>query len=371
MNAVIIICDDPRINLVKEAIQPLLITRISVVTNFDTGINLLFEKQPLVVFIQDEIGGVKGETVRDHVTSLFQSNSPRFITLDRADFCSGLVRNFSDGINLNLPVKELVAVFMKHLQRITGIRWAEAFPPSPVAGLPDSLHNNNREGLLFPAGESPAPEIPVTAATKSSQPDSSTDVIGMTIPPFHREADPTTTVRRWFRRGKILKIAALTLLVYGVISCNTPPDSGLRNDDVICRRSSAPPVSLPPVIVKPSTDNRTVPSFIHPQWLDPTFGPTGGGWERYCSPRLEFFVFREQGIIRIILIVALREGALTRAFVSGALRELCGATLTESGSRSVRGDYLVHRRKSSTGAEVLFYRKNHTGGTLGVVMIIS
>ena len=144
MNSVIIISSDPRIVPVKEAIQPLLLAKISIVPDFDTGLKEVFEKRPLVVFIQDEIAGVKGETVTRHIKSLLQANSPQFINLDRTAGPS-MNRDSSHGIDLNLPDIELVAVFREYLKKVPSIRWKEqvakpAESGPPIRSLPVGFH---------------------------------------------------------------------------------------------------------------------------------------------------------------------------------------------------------------------------------------
>ena len=144
MNSVIIISNDPRIVSVKDAIQPLLLAKIGIVPDFDTGLKEVFEKRPLVVFIQDKIAGVKGETVTRHIKSLLQANSPQFINLDLAAE-PGMSRDSRHGINLNLPDVELIAVFIKHLEAISSIRWKEALakpeePGPPIRSQPTGFH---------------------------------------------------------------------------------------------------------------------------------------------------------------------------------------------------------------------------------------
>ncbi len=398
MNTVIIICDDPRIKLVKEALQSLLTTRVCVVTNFDAGVNAVFEKQPLVVFIQDEIAKINGDTLKYHVKSLFQENSPQFITLDHADYCSGLVRNFSDGINLNLPVEELVAVFRQHLMKISGILWMEQIPPPTASGsqlyinqaddqpiIPvidppamkkDDVPTSGQESLIFPVIEITSPDIPSPATAESSSLDTTPAHLPMTVSLFQQKAFPARpSVRQWSRLSHVLMVTALMLLACGVIFVIFPSNTGQRLVDVVRRSSSSDHPLASAVTAKPSTDRNpgvwTVPSFILLEWLDPTYGAARSGWERYCSSRLEFFIFRHEGEIKVVQIVALEKGALTRSFISAALRELYGATITGTGSRSVRDGYLIEQKKSSTRTQVLFYKNRRTGETLGVIILLS
>ena len=81
MNTIIIISNDPRMVLVREALQPLLLAKVSIVPDFNSGLEEVFDKRPQVVFIQHEIAGVTGEMVSRTIKALLQANSPRFIHL--------------------------------------------------------------------------------------------------------------------------------------------------------------------------------------------------------------------------------------------------------------------------------------------------
>jgi flagellar FliL protein len=111
-----------------------------------------------------------------------------------------------------------------------------------------------------------------------------------------------------------------------------------------------------------------LPSFIPKEGLDPKYGTAKPGWERYLSPRREYLVFRENGAIRAIQIMALQKDAIDASFVSAALRELCGDATCVIRSRSSRDGYLIEQGETSTKAEVIFYKTTGTGETRGVVL---
>jgi flagellar FliL protein len=111
-----------------------------------------------------------------------------------------------------------------------------------------------------------------------------------------------------------------------------------------------------------------LPSFIPKEGLDPTYGAARPGWERYVSPRLEYLIFRENGAIRALQVIALQKEAIDAPFISSALRELCGDATCMIRTRSSRDGYLIEQGQTSTKAEVIFYKKKGTGETRGVVI---
>lgn len=402
MNAIIIISDDPCVTLIKDAIQPFLITKVCAVSDFDAGLNAIFEKQPLVVFIQDEINGINGETVSHHVKSLLQANSPRFITLDRAAVCPGLIRDFSDGINLNHPFQELVAIFNKHLLKIPGLLWTgqcgfESLAPSrssyqdvgPLLLVIDPFAHEKsevptetpspttrlaltgeaplsrsemtaRECLLFPEIEIPPWVAPAPAL--DPEPDHPRAMaISFQAAPFPAASVPrkpeTPHGRR--RAAQALLICGSTLFFFCSV-CSKP--LGIPPSEVPSPAPSSPPQVAPL--------GNTLPSFIPKEGLDPAYGAVRPGWERYLSSHREYFIFREKGVIRVLQIVALKKEAITPHFVSSLLGELCGAASTVMGSKSVHNGYLIQRGVTSTKAEVTYYRRRETGEIRGIVITL-
>jgi flagellar FliL protein len=391
MNTVIIICNDPRIVLVKEAIQPLLTAKIAIVPDFDTGLKEVFEKRPLAVFIQEEIAGVKGETVTRHIKSLLQANSPQFIQLAHTTG-PDTIRAFSDGINLNLPLQELIALFREHLQKVPGIRWKEqvASPvefvslnhPQQNAPTLDEVFSGNQpdeqasahEDEIFSFkkhfnNEHSAPQpvrVPEPQQTASDS-DWMTGVDSEDVP-FPVEAAAHTRQRRI---PLAIVGAVLAALVCGVVLyLRYPAGPKPESDAVPPKHPITASVPAAPATTAPAgTVHRVVlPSFIPKVGLDPTYGTARPGWERYVSPRREYLVFRENGAIRAIQIIALQKDAIDDSFVSAALRELCGDGTCVIRSRSSRDGYLIEQGQTPTKAEVIFYKKKDTGETRGVVI---
>ena len=427
MNTVIIICNDPRIALVKEAIQPLLMAKIAIIPDFDIGLKEVFDKRPLVVLFQDEIAGVKGETVTRHIRSLLQENSPQFIHLDHAASGPGIIRDFSDGINLDLPVEELIAVFREHLQHVSGIRWKEQIPkpvesgtpsrPPQAATHPDEVFpvDHSRDAPVptpkayakedevfsifpefspFPEAVLPSPPVPVplseTADSSRQQPPASlsekapepparlsepaSDTAGMSgadseVVPFPVESNAPTSLSRvpLVIVGGVLVALVCGVLLYMFFSAGPKPQNGAVTPK---QQISVPTPAAPAKQPAPTgvTLRERLPSFIPKEGLDPTYGAARPGWERYVSPRLEYLIFRENGAIRALQVIALQKESIDAPFISSALRELCGDATCMIRTRSSRDGYLIEQGQTSTKAEVIFYKKKGTGETRGVVI---
>ena len=422
MNTIIIICNDPRIAQVRDLLQPLLVTRIVIVADFDTGLKEVFEKRPLVVFIQDEIGGVRGETVTRHIKALLQANSPCFIQLEHPSPGAGMSAVPGRGINLNLPEEELVEQFREELAHCPDIAWKkengsvaeagvsfldpegeadEAFTffspdeeePGPPEPVPPPPAQKQSPPLTPPSGVTesrpePAvpPAFPPAAAAVVSPPPQAPPVERVPVappapphpapavaspgeplpeePPF--PVEPVTPGRS--RRLLLLGGVAVLIVCGGLIFLFLPKlfaPAGPVPGEVTAPRKHPIPAAVPPVPA-----GAKLPSFIPREGLDPAYGAARPGWERYAGADREFLLFREGGKLRALQVIALRADAIAPAQVSSILRELCGDAATTVSSRSERDGYLVEQRAVAGGGEVLIYTKKGTGETRGVVITL-
>ena len=115
---------------------------------------------------------------------------------------------------------------------------------------------------------------------------------------------------------------------------------------------------------------RRIPSFIPQEGFDSTYGEAKPGWERYVSPRHEYLLFREKGVFRALQVIARQQEAIDPPFVASLFKELCGDPPVIR-SKSSRDGYLIEQGESSTGAEVILYKKKGTGETRGVVITLT
>ena len=401
MNTVIMICDDPRIVLVKEAIQPLLSAKISILPDFDTGLKEVFERRPQVVFIQDEIAGVKGEAVTRHIRSLLQANAPHLIQLGHTPPGFEAVRDFSDSINLNLPNDELIASFREQLERLSDVRWKEDVSKPADSetndAMPEAAYDGASLSFSTPVAPPSAPSVERTASPSIEKPSAAPPApnlssrserqalppsdpeplshpkaappVGMTEvtteePPF--AAMPASSVR-WRRTALLVGVGVLVAII--CVALYLLALSGKKPRVVAAPVKYSIPVAPPQKrLISGAVQRQFLPSFIPKEGLDTTYGAAKPGWERYVSPRHEYLLFREEGKFRVLQVIALQPGAIDIPFVSSLLREICGATTTVIKSRTGRDGYDIEQGEASKGAEVIFYKKKGTGETRGVVI---
>ena len=423
MNSIIMISNDPRVAVVRETFQQLLVARITLLSDFDTGLKEVFEKRPLVVFIQDEIAGVRGETVTRHIRSLLQTNSPHFIQLNHASAAPGMVRGFGNGISLNLPAEELCEQFREELEQFPDILWKKdlaqppeqspdirwkkdfALPLEPEPALSAAEVSPSDAALSSPplcapaalppvdfvtfpldekaasahppaAAAAPRPELPASQATTVAEstplphPEGMQESVGITEgyawpPPF--PVEPATPARRWrfpflVGGGGFLFVCGSALFLFIPLGPQPRERTGPPRQPIPV---SAPLKQAPVAALLP----RRIPSFIPQEGFDSTYGEAKPGWERYVSPRREYLLFREKGVFRALQVIARQQEAIDPPFVASLFKELCGDPPVIR-SKSSRDGYLIEQGESSTGAEVILYKKKGTGETRGVVITL-
>jgi hypothetical protein len=128
------ISDSPKADHIKSALQPELKVIIDVVSDFDHGLKDVFEKRPATVCIQDQIGGVTGESVARHIQMLLGSSAPRFILLHsgngKARTINGL---FEHLIDLNQANDTLYGDIKNTLKTLLGDHWEKIYIPPKLA----------------------------------------------------------------------------------------------------------------------------------------------------------------------------------------------------------------------------------------------
>lgn len=128
------ISDSPKAEYIKSVLQPVLKVIIDVETDFDQGLKNVFEKRPSTVCIQDQIGGVTGESVAHHIQMLLGNSAPTFILLhtgnDTAKAINGLYEHLIDLSRSDDVVAEDV---MNTLKLLLGDQWGKIYIPPKSA----------------------------------------------------------------------------------------------------------------------------------------------------------------------------------------------------------------------------------------------
>jgi flagellar FliL protein len=113
-----------------------------------------------------------------------------------------------------------------------------------------------------------------------------------------------------------------------------------------------------------------LPAFIPAGIPDKTYAAAHPGWERYEAGGLEYLVFRENGRIRAVQVVAGTEGKISDAFLRICIRETTGLDDGSNWVREQRDDFRVEKGTLANRGEVAVYRKMPEGEIRGFVITL-
>ncbi len=127
------IANNSRIDVIKNALQPLLKVKIDIVGDFDFGLKDVFEKRPSMVFIQDQIEGVTGESVARHIQMLLGSGAPSFIFMHEGNLKAKPVKGLYEHlIDLSQDDVKVLADIQSALKSILGPQWQKIYIPPAI-----------------------------------------------------------------------------------------------------------------------------------------------------------------------------------------------------------------------------------------------
>jgi hypothetical protein len=120
----------------------------------------------------------------------------------------------------------------------------------------------------------------------------------------------------------------------------------------------------------PTPAMEKLPAFIPTGIPDRAYAAAHPGWERYVAGGLEYLVYRENGRIRALQVIAGTEGTISGEFLRMCIR---GSTGLDDGSnwiREQRADFQVEKGTLPNKGEVAIYRKMPEGEIRGFVITL-
>ncbi|WP_460595008.1 hypothetical protein [Geomonas sp. Red276] len=130
----------------------------------------------------------------------------------------------------------------------------------------------------------------------------------------------------------------------------------------------APVQSRPAATAAAPSAPHELPAFIPKGAADASYGATHPGWERYQADGLEYLVFRDQGAIRAIQVVAKEQGTITVPLVKTWVLIATGAELPAATTVRQQGGFEVSGGLLANGAEFALYRSVPEGDLRGFVL---
>lgn len=381
------ISNDVRVARLIEYFQPRFKSKIRWADNFDHGLKEVFENRPALVFIQNSIHSVSGETVARHIKSLLGSASPKIVYLDEtgpklrknAAWCDEWMRMPDSQLQFQDEFADLVARLYPDdweedinnaagdLSNAASAVIAGAGGGEPERRLPHAADRALREE----AGQPVQPElVPVTVNGPDGQ--GNVSVAPATDP---EAAFPAAGAERRRRgRGRLGK-ALLLLVLAGAVA-------GLVY--VLLMRENR--VSLPSApgtetaqTARPADEagrellrrkvREGLPSFIRSEWRDPAYSSRHPGWERYVSAEAEFRLFRNGGMMKALQIVAPEGRSLSEPYLASVFRALGYPVPARAGKALPKDGFLMEQGVLEGSAETVIYRESDGRTVRAFVMV--
>jgi len=188
------ISDNNKIDAIIKRLQPSLKLKINIERDFDCGLNDVFEKRPDVVFIQNQIAGVTGESVARHIQLLLGGTAPKFIFIHDGDAKAKPKKGLYEYlIDLSQSEKAVVADILEKLHLLLGSQWQNIFVTSVLQGAEYEAVTPAPEAPLDPVSSFAFDIVPgIEPVVPNPTPDESYDV----IPPTYGQCPENTFEER-------------------------------------------------------------------------------------------------------------------------------------------------------------------------------
>jgi hypothetical protein len=113
---------------------------------------------------------------------------------------------------------------------------------------------------------------------------------------------------------------------------------------------------------------RDLPAFIPGVTPDGVYAAAHPGWERREADGLEYLIYRENGRIRAIQVVAGAHGVISVPFLKTCIRETSGRESADNPVRENRNEIMIEKGTLPNKGELAVYRKMPEGDIRGFVL---
>ena len=125
---------------------------------------------------------------------------------------------------------------------------------------------------------------------------------------------------------------------------------------------------LQPAAAAAPQRTRKLPSVVPLHAPDPAYAAAHPGWQRYQAQALEFRVFREQGAVKAIQVLARQDQPISLDFFLSLMGEIAGGESFKVQAVEARDGYYIERGTAGGAVEVVVYRKKPIGEIRGLVV---
>jgi hypothetical protein len=362
MPVLLFISDNPKVEQIKDLLQPILKLEIGVTADVEHAMEDILNHPPSVICIQEQIAETTAEEIVRQIRTIPEIGSPQLVLLrEENDTALPPEQLFNHVIDLNLPVEQLVkSIIRAVLQPAFKRRWSDIYI-SHEQDRPTVSHKEEAE----PDG-SPA------AATKNQIP---TELLKA----FEQNY-------RSRRRGKWMKLAAVSLTACLAVFALYLTSRGHNQGGIISQTFPARPAAQRPAPApvppakkstptpppssaaiaqkaptaprKPTAGTATtfrLPSFIPEKSRDSAYSRQKPGWERYADAIHEFRILRSGNRIKTVQVLAVTPDPIGEAFLKSVLGEISGINTYQETSQEEEHGFLVKRGSAGPSVKILIY----------------
>jgi hypothetical protein len=364
MPNLLFISDNPKMEQVRDQLQPMLKLEIGVTADLESAMEVVLNHHPSVICIQEQMAGTTAKEIAGQIRTIPENGAPLFVLLREGnDTTVPPEQLFEQVIDLNLPVEQLAKSILRAVLRPAfKLRWSESdITRKPV--WPEVSFQEETEPDGAPAAP-PKGQIPAEL-----------------LKAFENNYRSRRR-GRWMKYAAVSLTACLALFAWYLTSHRN--DRGVTISQTLPARPAAqrpavataplikkitPPAPPPPssaaivrkapaATLKPSAVTATaskLPSFIPEKGRDSAYSRQKPGWERYTDANHEFRILRSGNRIKTIQVLAATEDTISEAFLKSVLGEISGKnTYQETLQEEVHG-FLVKRGSAGPGVKILIY----------------
>jgi flagellar FliL protein len=236
------------------------------------------------------------------------------------------------------------------------------------------MHEDKAGTGQQPASQSVA-EFRTDAGSKGASEDIPADLLHAFENNYHSHA------RAW-KRLAIVAIVAVGAGMAGwlLLKVRAPHQTSVAGKPAVQAPVVTPAKQKPAAVVadkarqKPglaAASASTLPSFIPINGRDRSFSARKPGWERYVDKTREFRVFRSDGRIKAVQVLAGARNSISDSFLKTVLKEMTGKDEFAISSREQKQDFLIQRGNASQKASLLVYRNKASGAMRAFVVSLN
>jgi hypothetical protein len=364
MPNLLFISDNPKVEQVRDLLQPMLKLEINVTADLERIMEEVLNHHPSVICIQEQMAGTTAEEIAEQIRSIPENGAPLLVFLREGnDATVPPEQLFKQVIDLNLPVERLAKSILRAVLRPAfKLRWSEIYI------------SHEQDGPAVPLQEETESDGVPAAPAKSQVP-------AELLQAFEHNY-------RSRRRGRWMKYAAVSLTAClavfawhqasrrhdqgGAISKTLPARTAEQRPVAApvppAKKSTPTPApssaaivrNAPPAPRKPAAGAATatvskLPSFIPKKGRDSAYSRQKPGWERYTDANHEFRILRSDKRIKTVQVLASTPDTISEDFLKSVLGEISGKNTYQETSQEEKQGFLVKRGSAGPGVKILIY----------------